>query len=1470
MPKIQNNFLKGTVNKDLSERLTPNGQLVDAFNFVVASEDNSKAGVGKNILGTNLITDFELLQNDDPHCIGAFADEGRFLLYLFITSDTFDYVVKYNTELDTYINLVTTPVGGVLNFNRDYRVTHCDIFTSVEGDDLVSWTDGYNPPRIINANKVYAVDVTQEEISVIKPPPVFPPNIAQPITINLPSGVNAETNELEDRFISFSYRWKYNDGFYSSFSPFSNYFFVPRRFAVDYDSMENNGMINAINYCDVRFNTGGRDVIGVDVLFKYEGLPNVYILDKYDKADEGWADNTQYTVTFFNNKRYATLPESQWFRSFDNVPLTALTQRKIGNRLVYGNFVEGRDMNQSPEFNVDLKTLPIISQTIETDLLTPSNLLVIFPDDVAFTEGLSFNVEFDLNIDVAPSLNIPNYPVNFTYILEDDYTGIQNFLVDSGFIDFLTGEVTDNFNAWAAINLPFENINYVQGFTVSQTPEQFDALVFQINLPILTYTTNNIIDFILPITASGSLTFAPAGSIIDAEKNSINYKGFLDPDVAFTNPMSVVNRVRGFLSLDFGGAGFAFTLQVFKDGVSVYNQAHTSSSSAFVYAIFDDTNDSESKRGEYTFSVTTASNFNSILSYSVDSASTAYAKSISSTTPSTLINTTTNIPINYNTNQIFFGRNFDTSMKSNRSYEIGLIYKDREGRKTTVFPSNNNTIFIPHENNSTKNIITVEFDQNYVHPEWAYSYQFVIKQNRLDYQTIYSLVFYEDNVYRWVKLNGDNKNKVKEGDTLVVKADLDGPTQELVKLSVLEVVGKEKDFVEDNDDPEGNPILEESGLYMKLKKEGNIAFDYNENTFLTYAGGQHLRYPQRCFTSPKFLDTQTVPAPLTIKAGSVITIDISFGAKGSISYSANYNKKFIASADYDTVEDWFNAEVENLGSFGKKFTWNGIDNISEGTPPAGAGAGDEFNAISGWGFLDNSFYVIAHRKGTASRSITTNVSFEIRQGTNALIFETEPKIDSQDIYFETPQVYLTSAERPTPYVRELTNTYNCFSFGNGVESNRFKDRFNSTPFYIDFFPTSVSEDEYRQVNRFADLTYSEVFQESTNVNRLNEFNLSLANYKDDIEKSYGSIIRMDSDETDLLLIQEGKTSKVLFQKDLLFNTDATTNLSRISQVFGQQVMYAGEYGISIHAESYSEYGSNSFWTDVNRGVVVRLNNSNGLREISEQGMTDYFKTLFRDSSITNIISAYDSFYDIYIVNIKYVGGYVTWYYSPREEGFLTRVPLNPDAFVRMNNKLYSVNGGILHEHNVGLPNTFYGVQYPTEFSFNFSQEPSTRKIFKAISIEGNKALSMNMTTDIQQGTISNVDFINKEGVFYSHIRGAGAIDLKATSVFGLGRLVALSGNIIVLDTPTQQLSIGDTVYNFSNQLVGVVTDINGDNITLSTVNNLSPTIFLYAVKNQGVNTSGILGYYMRTDCSVTTLDRLEVFAINADISKSFE
>jgi hypothetical protein len=1434
MPKIQNNFLIGTVNKDLDERITPNGQLVDAENFMVTSEDGSNAGVGKGLLGTVEMRDFGLNPNDNPECIGVFPDEGRNLLYIFITSDDRDYVIKYNAENNTSIELVSTPNGGLLNFSKDYRITHADIFTSVEDSDLLSWTDGLNPPRIINTDKIYPSDVSEEEISVMKPAPKFPPSIV-PVTTTTQNTENLPSNELEDRFVAFAYRWKYTDGYYSSFSPFSEYYFIPSPFSIDFDAMENLGMINAVSQYLVEINTGERDVIGVDVVFKYEGLPNVYVLDKYKKNEENWTDNSLRRVLFLNNKRYSTLPESQWFRSFDNVPLTALSQKKIGNRLVYGNFTEGRDLENPVIFSVGFKSDVILSDA--SDVSFETNLAIFtFPEDFEYKEGESFSVR--LNLTVGNNPNEFQFDTTALYVLESDFSDFQDFISNSGFVNYIETDIANLFDTFVTNNfVNYENLVVVSNFVVT-SPED---LTVAIAIPQLTYSLNDVINF------AGSVG-ALAGEFISPR--TFRYNG--NPGFALTCDVEIT----------FPSSLGTYTLKVFKDGFLYQTFTDTASASPVTHTFISEATNSNDAaiRGLYTFSIVSDEPCEVALKTEYTDF-TVIQQNGTVTETSPLSTSTVNININseYNSVVVDFATSKRSSMKSNRSYEVGLIYKDNQGRKTTVFPSEDNTIYIPHENAINKNTLTVDFPLGYQHPSWADTYQFVVKQNRLDYQTIYGNIFYQDGTYRWVKLEGESKDKVKENDMLIVKQDLDGVVSDLVKLKVLEVKGLDGDFIEDNV-VGGEELKEEAGLYMRVRPDANIALNYENSTFATYEGRQHLRYPSRTYTSPAF-------PSYGVLAGSRIRIFINIKARGSISFNHTYDRTFTATTEYPTFEDWFNAEVQNLGSFGINYTWNGVSDIGNNVQPATPV--DETNRGSGWGFEDDNFWVVAFRKGTASRSITTTVKFEVRESSGNLIFETEPVIDSQDIYFETPQVYRCSDGLTS---HELTRTYNCFSFGNGVESNRYKDRFNARPFYIDFFPTSVSEDEYRQVRRFADLTYSEVYQESTNVNRLNEFNLSLANFKDDIEKAYGAIIRLDSDETDLLVIQEGKTSKVLYGKDLLFNADATTNLSRISQVLGQQVMYAGEYGISTHPESYSEYGTNAFWTDLSRGVVMRLNNTNGLYEISEQGMTDYFKELFRGNAVRDIISGYDSFYDIYILNVKLKNDdYLTWYYSPKNNGFLTRASFNPDAMARLNNRFFSLRNGVLYEHNKGAVNNFYGIPYDSTFSFNFSQEPSTRKIFKAISIEGSKPANMVLKTDLQNGGITQSNFIKKEGVWFSHIRGeAGNVDLASSSIIGLGNLVSLNGNLITLPSVSSQVSIGDTVYNQNQQVVGVITDITGNTIEVSPVNNLTPNVFLYAVKSQRINTSGLTGYYMRVDATVSGGNQFEIFAVNTDIAKSFE
>ena len=40
MPEIKNNFLQGKMNKDLDDRLLPNGQYRDAQNITVSKSEN--------------------------------------------------------------------------------------------------------------------------------------------------------------------------------------------------------------------------------------------------------------------------------------------------------------------------------------------------------------------------------------------------------------------------------------------------------------------------------------------------------------------------------------------------------------------------------------------------------------------------------------------------------------------------------------------------------------------------------------------------------------------------------------------------------------------------------------------------------------------------------------------------------------------------------------------------------------------------------------------------------------------------------------------------------------------------------------------------------------------------------------------------------------------------------------------------------------------------------------------------------------------------------------------------------------------------------------------------------------------------------------------------------------------------------------------------------------------------------------
>ena len=289
--------------------------------------------------------------------IGAIAYEPLNLIYWFISSDNYDAIFEYN-EIDNTTTqvLLSTKTGGnssQLNFSQEYLITGVNYIPGHKNDGaLLFWTDNLNPPRKINISrsKQYSINDSRIDIDidVVLRPPLKAPAI-YPIESEL-----IESNNLEERFLYFSYRYKYVDNEYSSMSPFSAVLFKPDNYNIDFLSGSNKAMINKYNECKIVFETGNQFVKEIQLLAYDTRSLNVKIIKSINKQDEGVSNNGVFNYTFSNNKIYAPLTNDQITRLFDNVPLLAKSQEIIGNRLIYGNYTQFRDITDSSDSDIDI------------------------------------------------------------------------------------------------------------------------------------------------------------------------------------------------------------------------------------------------------------------------------------------------------------------------------------------------------------------------------------------------------------------------------------------------------------------------------------------------------------------------------------------------------------------------------------------------------------------------------------------------------------------------------------------------------------------------------------------------------------------------------------------------------------------------------------------------------------------------------------------------------------------------------------------------------------------------------------------------------------------------------------------------------------------------------------------------------------------------------------------------------------
>jgi len=212
--------------------------------------------------------------------------------------------------------------------------------------------------------------------------------------------------------------------------------------------------------------------------------------------------------------------------------------------------------------------------------------------------------------------------------------------------------------------------------------------------------------------------------------------------------------------------------------------------------------------------------------------------------------------------------------------------------------------------------------------------------------------------------------------------------------------------------------------------------------------------------------------------------------------------------------------------------------------------------------------------------------------------------------------------------------HNCYSFGNGVESNRIRDNFN-LPYISNGVKASTTlEQEYKEEHRKYGLIYSGIYNSTSGVNNLNQF-IAGEKITKDLNPIYGSIQKLHSRDSDLVVLCEDKILKVTADKDALYNADGKPQMIATNRVLGQTIPFSGEYGISTNPESFAAESYRAYFTDKARGAVMRLS-KDGLTPISDHGMKDWFRDNLKLNN--KLIGSYDDRndeYNILLTNHNY-------------------------------------------------------------------------------------------------------------------------------------------------------------------------------------------------------------------------------------------
>lgn len=158
---------------------------------------------------------------------------------------------------------------------------------------------------------------------------------------------------LEDKFVRFSYRFKFADGEYSIIAPFTQAAFIPKQdgYFVDGDEKQTTStsivdfMENKVDKIDLQIPlpTYSGSLISdyliteIDIMYKESDSTAIQVVETIEVSSIVGNSST-YIYEYVSQKPYKTLPSDELIRVYDKVPVKALGQEVASNRIIYSNF----------------------------------------------------------------------------------------------------------------------------------------------------------------------------------------------------------------------------------------------------------------------------------------------------------------------------------------------------------------------------------------------------------------------------------------------------------------------------------------------------------------------------------------------------------------------------------------------------------------------------------------------------------------------------------------------------------------------------------------------------------------------------------------------------------------------------------------------------------------------------------------------------------------------------------------------------------------------------------------------------------------------------------------------------------------------------------------------------------------------------------------------------------------------------